>query len=155
MLLTLICSSCYAKQTSNCSFKESLNKGQLDVFVSAYRFNNNYFLLPAILYEESKLGLYKENPKSESYGVSHINIYTLLSRLNVDKSNKNKYKEKLINDDYFAMDMAKKELHYWYSIHHNRDDMIRSYNAGWKKERGDKYLTKINNTINRMSECSI
>lgn len=145
----------FSNQASSCSFNKKLNKEQLDVFVRSYKFNNNDFLLPAILYVESKLGLYKENKKGESYGVSHININTLLSRLKIEKNNKNKYKEKLINDDYFAMKMAKEELNYWYKIYHNRDDMIKSYNAGWKKENGNKYLSKVKNTINEMSQCSI
>ena len=49
----------------------------------------------------------------------------------------------IVTDRDFAAEMCIAELKFWQSQRKNWDDVIMSYNAGWRKENGRKYLKEI------------
>ncbi len=114
--------------------------------------------LAGICYHESLAGLIKVNPNSGDYGITQININSLLDRLHKRHTayNISYYATILVEDDEYAMRAALAELYYWKldrkrtGWHH----MLNSYNEGNSIERGT-YSLKIAKAIKYLKQQGV
>jgi len=116
------------------------------------------YSMAVIGWQESKSGKYKVNLDDPSFGIYHNLLSSVLKRANVRNSSyyRNKYANKLLQDDDFARSQALSELLYWNSYHLARtgkkgiwQKTIRSYNAGgsWRSKDAESYFRNIVNKI--------
>jgi len=126
---------------------------QLKLFDLAKQIAKPYNLqntICGIILVESQAGLYKVNPQTEDYGVTGINVYSLLRRLNIEPTHlaKSFYATQLVIDDQYAITASLAELLYW-QLDRNRTDwahLISSYNQGSKVNNYD-YARKVAKAI--------
>ena len=158
ILSTLLLSVTSFAFADNCSLKNELDKTQWNVVKQAYEIGSPYdlgYTLASISVIESNAGLNIENNVSQSYGVPQIRVTTAINRLGLPNSNKNRerVKNRLIEDNKFAFGLAIEELKYWISVRGNWRTAVKSYNAGWKAYKGENYLFKVVNTLNELEKC--
>lgn len=113
------------------------------------------YSLMAIAIKESSLGKHMINKKSQDYGLFQANIKTVLSRLKVKDSPKNRryYAKKLVNDVAFSTANAIVELAYWQKVHKKSwFKTWASYNTGWryKGKTGLRYAKSIYTIIRKL-----
>lgn len=113
------------------------------------------YSLMAIVIKESSLGKNQINFKTEDYGPFQANIKTVLKRLKVKDTLKNRafYANKLVSDVGFATANAIIELEYWKKVHKDNWAKIwASYNTGFSYETktGVKYATSIFEIIKKL-----
>jgi len=114
--------------------------------------------LAGICYHESLAGLIKINPSSKDYGITQININSLLDHLHKRHTayNISYYATILVEDDNYAMQAALLELQYWKldrkrtGWHH----MLNSYNSG-NDVTGCTYSMKIAEAIKYLKQQGV
>lgn len=114
--------------------------------------------LAGICYHESMAGLTKINSDSGDYGITQINIHSLLDRLHKRHTayNISYYATILVEDDVYAMKAALAELQYW-KLDRNRTGwhhMLNSYNSG-SDVTGCTYSMKIANAIQYLKQQGV
>lgn len=97
--------------------------------------------IKALIYIESRDGLYPVNLNDPACGVTHININTYIKRHKLKNTpfNRNKACADLIASPEWAILNAVEELTFWKQIHCKQGkcskaqyaNVIKSYNAGW------------------------
>lgn len=118
----------------------------------AFEFGKQYDLghtLAGIVWQESKCK-YRMNVDSGDYGITHVNIHSLLRRLGKPNNHytRSEYASHLVANDIFAMQTAVAELLYW-KLDRNRvgwEHMVNSYNEGNNVEHG-VYASKVRKAI--------
>jgi hypothetical protein len=111
----------------------------------------------AIIAHESLGGLYKVNPESKDYGLTHINVKTAVNRLGYDDTPfmRSVVASKLVFDDDLAIDLAIEELLYWDGRRDgNWAEVVASYNDGTViEERGRRYYRIISSVVKKLKGC--
>jgi len=137
-----------------CSSIEVFSDKQIEYIISSYILGKPYnleYVLPAIAWQESCLGLYKLNMYDPSAGLYHAYLPSVMARhkgLKNTKFNRNKIAQMLVNDDLFAASEAINELKFWsnfylinkkdYKNQSLKDLVIKSYNRGIRWHRYSK-----------------
>ncbi len=109
------------------------------------------YSLTAIGWEESNLGKYKVNLGDPSFGYFNSLLTTVLARNNMEDSDwsRSRIAERLMADYDFSFSQAIAELKYWENYWTSKgvpkvwSHTIRSYNAGFKHMKGEKYRKNI------------
>ena len=143
------------------SHAQAFTKSQLSVINLAIKLGKPYNLsntLAAIVIVESAAGKYKVNPRTEDYGVTGINIKSLLSRLELPDTymNRSLYATYLVVEDEYAIRAALAELVYWRDSRKrvNWWSMVGSYNQGHHL-RNNVYASKIAKQISLLKKSKI
>ena len=97
----------------------------------------------AIAWQESSLGVNLENVAEGSCGIFGNRADIVRNRVSWKVLTTEDARQLLINDRDFAASMCIAELKFWQDRRKNWNDVIRSYNAGWCLENGDRYLKEI------------
>lgn len=111
------------------------------------------FTLVAIGWEESRLGQYPVNIQDPSCGVTHIHLKTYIRMNNLQDTPflRNKYCSQLIDNSALSIQTSIELLLYWRNYHKgDYAKMVKSYNAGFKVNQGERYYQKIRKTIQYM-----
>lgn len=113
--------------------------------------------LAAIIINESQAGLYKVNPESKDYGLTHINIKTAVVRLGYKDTPfmRSVVASKVVFDDDLAIALAIEELLYWDKRREGVwKHVVSSYNSGNNMSKGIKYYyPKVAKTVNQLRGC--
>lgn len=129
-----------------------------------YGYNDDMGYSMAMLgWQESKSGKDKVNLEDPSFGIYHNLLGTVINREKVPNSAyyRNKYANKLVQNDDFARSQALSELLYWKSYHLARtgkvglwQKTIRSYNAGgnWSGKDAEAYFQNIKNKLKALKQ---
>ena len=111
------------------------------------------YTMAAIAWQESHFGKVPINLSDPSCGIFHNLITTVANRHNLKLTsyNKNMICMRLIRDFDFSFAEALSELKYWQNYYHNQSknwqSMVKSYNAGFKKENGYEYFKAIQKKV--------
>lgn len=152
--LALLCSpiSSYAAQ---CAVINNLTPYQYEVARKGYLHglqSDLGYTVVAIMWQESKLGLYKINTtdgKYGSYGVGHALIDYRGKHLS--SFEKNQLAQKLIDSDDFAIQTIISDLETWKKHSKSWSQMVSRYNGGWKGNQ--RYVELIRNHVSRIKDC--
>lgn len=109
-------------------------------------------VLPAIAFQESRLGKHPINLNDPSCGVTHINLNTYIKLLKLEDSSflRNTYCSELVRDVDLSASVSIRVLKYFISYHKGDISLaIKSYNAGfnYKSKRANAYLAKVNQAM--------
>lgn len=135
--------------------KHNLSPYQLEVARKSYLHGQEKdlgYTLIAINWKESKLGLHKvrlQDGKYGSYGVSHIFLDYPTKGWN--NWQRNKYAEKLMLNDDFAIQEGLNNLSYWQSHKATWFESVAAYNSGWNG--GESYARDVANTVRQIMKC--
>lgn len=113
--------------------------------------------LAAIIINESQGGLYRVNPESKDYGLTHINVKTAVNRMGYNDTPfmRSVAASKLVFDDDLAIALAIEELLYW-DGRRNGDWklVVASYNdGGIIGDNGWNYYNKTSKTVQQLKGC--
>jgi hypothetical protein len=140
---------------------QAFTPSQVSVINLAIKLGKPYNLsntLAGIVVVESSAGKYKVNPTTEDYGVSGINIKSVLSRMGVPDTylNRSRYATYLVTEDRFAIRAALAELIYWRDSRNRKSwyRMVGSYNQGHYL-RNNTYAVKVANAIKLLKTQNI
>ena len=129
-------------------FASRFSKSQLEIAQFAYDKGKPHGFpqtMRAIAWQESSFGVNIENAAEGSCGIFGNRADIVSNRVSTlwAKVTTEEAKHLLINDRDFAASMCIAELKFWQDRRKNWNDVIRSYNAGWCLENGDRYLKEI------------
>ncbi len=129
-------------------FASRFSKSQLEIAQFAYDKGRQHGFpqtMRAIAWQESSFGVNLENKSEGSCGIFGNKADIVCTRLLQDGriASKEAVREWLMDDAYFAANQCIAELNFWQDRRKNWNDVIRSYNAGWHLENGDRYLKEI------------
>jgi len=157
LLLILLTVGLYA-ETDKALYKElnnltySQSRILVKTFMNAKTFDYEY-TMTAIAWHESHFGRYMINLRDPSFGVFHNNIRSVANRHNVKVGSwkASRLAESLVLDYDFSFAESLSELKYWDNYYKGKykawSSTVMSYNAGFKKENGAKYLQAIKQKI--------
>lgn len=145
---------------------KSMNAKQRAIMYGSFRygFNKDFGVTMALIaWQESKAGKYKINLSDPSFGTYHNLLSSVMSRQGVRDTAyyRNKYANKLMQNETFAKSQALAELLHWESYHIIRtgraglwQKTVRSYNAGgyWKGKDADAYFQNIKNKLEAVKQ---
>ena len=144
-----------------CSPALALSQYQKNVIKKSYNIGKKYDLgntLAGIALVESQAGIYKVNSNTEDYGVTGINIKSLLARIKLPDTylNRSKYATYLVLDDEYAIKAALAELIYWRDSRRrtNWASMVNSFNQG-SILRNNHYARKVARAIKTLKKLNM
>jgi len=113
--------------------------------------------IAGIIWVESKC-VYKVNPVTGDYGITQVNIKSLLNRLELPTTTLNKsfYATQLVTEDAYAVKAALAELLYW-QLDRKRTGwyhLVGSYNQGNVIE-SNNYASKVANAIRYLKQQGV
>jgi len=145
---------------------KSINLKQRSVLFASFRygFNKDFgYTMAGIGWQESKNGRDRINLSDPSFGIYHNLLGSVINREGVRNTAyyRNKYANKLVQNDEFARSQALSELLYWESYHLRKSGRaglwqktVRSYNAGgsYNCKEADNYYINIKNKIEALKQ---
>lgn len=150
----------YTKDTYACEIQNNMTNEQW------YNVSKGYYAakdagygltLAAIIVTESQGGLYRVNPNSLDYGLTHINVKTAINRLGYKDTPfmRSVAASKIVFDDDLAIAIAIEELLYWHGRRNGQwRQVVASYNSGNNMTNGlREYYPKISKTVNKLKGC--
>lgn len=160
LIIVLLIGANKASAAHSCSIQHNLTTDQWYNIAKGYYAAepHDYGLtLAAIILRESQGGLYRVNPESKDYGLTHINVKTAISRLGYKDTPfmRSVAASKIVADDDLAIDLAIEELLYWHDRRNgNWKLVVASYNSGNDPTNGLRdYYPKIASTVQSLKNC--
>lgn len=149
------CSEASEIESTQCNFLKGLTPYQVEIARKSYLHGKEKdlgYTLVAINWKESKLGLHKvrlQDGKYGSYGVSHI--FLDYHTKGWDNWKRNKYAEKLMLNDDFAIQEGLDRMTYWKKHKKTWFESVAAYNSGWNG--GDNYAKDVASIVRQVMKC--
>jgi hypothetical protein len=150
----------HANDANSCELQESMTNEQWYNVSKGYYAAKDVgygFTLAAIIIRESQGGLYRVNPNSLDYGLTHINVKTAVNRMGYKDTPfmRSVAASKIVFDDDLAIALAIEELLYWHGRRGGEwKHVVASYNSGNNMKNGLRdYYPKISKTVNELKGC--